>query len=99
MVDIVEFVVNLEIACLVPLLVSVHTSLHDISMKEGTQSNHTFEFTRLIFIGSVGVVLSMSTFGVAIGFICHTISLSEGENSSFSSRRIKTTSGKKKEKG
>ena len=58
----------------------------------------TFGFTRLIFIGSVGVVPSMSTFGVEIGFICQTISLSERENSIFSNRSTKTTSEKTKAK-
>ena len=57
---------------------------------------HDFEPSAMpSFIGSVGIVLTMSRFGVAIGVICQTMFLSERENSIFSNKRTKMTSENK----
>ena len=74
--------------------INAHNLLHT-SEEHQTQFITLFESARLSVIGRVGFVLSMSTFGVAIGFICQTMSLSERENSIFSNRSTKTTSGNK----
>jgi hypothetical protein len=61
--------------------------------------HHTFESTRLRFIGIVGIVLTMSTFGVIIEVICQTMFLSDRENSIFSKRSTKMTSEKNQKNG